>query len=102
MVPSSYQQHSFAKKRSSFEAAAVFKAQPEVTAFGKSLVYKANDWGPMLALESLEESHKQCLAQLSAGRLRFTENWIQSVGHSAMIAGDYKIQIETLSYAVSD
>ena len=56
----------------------------------------------MLALESLEESHKQCLAQLSAGRLRFTENWIQSVGHSAMIAGDYKIQIETLSSAVSD
>ena len=56
----------------------------------------------MLALESLEESHKPCLAQLSAGRLPFTENWIQSVGHSAMIAGDYKIQIETLSYTVSD
>lgn len=46
MVPSSHQQYSFAKKRSSFEAAAVFKAQPEVTAFGKSLVYKANDVGP--------------------------------------------------------
>ena len=50
-----------------------------------------------MALEGLEESHKQCLEQLSAGRLRFTENWIQSVRHSAMIEGDYKIQVETLS-----